>query len=435
MSVGAATGDEEVCRLTAELIRIDTTNRGGGDAEGERAAADRIEALLAEAGIHCRRYEREPGRTNLIARWAGTDPSLPAIVLHGHLDVVPADPAGWSVDPFGGVIRDGMLWGRGAVDMKNMVAMIVTAVRTLAAAGFVPRRDVILAFLADEEDNSRVGARWLAEAHPDAFAGADTAVSEVGGFSAELAGRPVFFLQTGEKGILWLRLTARGRASHASQRNPDNPVHRLARALARIADEDWPLTGSATSRALDAGLREVLGEAAPADPLDLIGLAGPAAAFIAPGLANVANATIVDAGANANVVPATASAIVDVRFVPGGRDAALARIRELAGPDVDVEIADEAPAVEAPATGPVVDAMRAAIRAHRPDAAVVPYLLPAGTDNAMLAGLGIRGYGFVPMLLPAGYDFPAMFHGVDERVPLDALVFGEAVLREFIRAL
>jgi acetylornithine deacetylase/succinyl-diaminopimelate desuccinylase-like protein len=148
------TGDEEVCRIARDLIRIDTTNYGSGNAVGEHEAAEYVASLLSDVGLKSQRYEAVRGRTNLIARWKGADADLPALILHGHLDVVPADASEWSVNPFDGVIKDGMLWGRGAVDMKDMDAMIIASVRALAAEGFVPKRDIILAFLADEEANS-----------------------------------------------------------------------------------------------------------------------------------------------------------------------------------------------------------------------------------------------------------------------------------------
>lgn len=428
-----ATDERDVVTITADLIRIDTTNRGGGDAVGERIAADYLESLLAEVGIESRRYEKAAGRTNLIARWRGTDPALPALLLHGHLDVVPADAADWTVDPFGGVLRDGMLWGRGAVDMKNMVAMIVASVRALVAEGFVPERDIILAFLADEEDNSHYGSRWLVAEHPEVFSGADVAISEVGGFSADIGGRPVFFVQTGEKGILWLRLRSRGHASHASQLNNDNAIIGLARALIRIDEEPWPLALTSTTARLLEELRAIIGAPAHADARDVLAATGSCAPFIAPGLSNVSNVTVIDGGYKTNIVPAEASALIDVRVLPGQRDEVLQRIRDLAGPSIEVSVEDDVAAVETTFDGPIVDAMRSSVEHLRPDALLVPYLLPAGTDNAMLAGLGIRGFGFAPLLLPHGYDFPAMFHGADERVPVDALHFGRAVLTELIR--
>lgn len=420
---------DDVSWIASDLVRIDTTNRGGGDAVGERVAAEYVASRLDECGLEARILEKARGRSNVIARWPGTDPTLPALVVHGHLDVVPADPAEWTIDPFGGEIRDGLLWGRGAVDMKNMLAMVLAAAADMNTRGSRPRRDVILAFLADEEDNSQFGARWLVDAHPEAFDGADAAISEVGGFSAEVAGSTVFLVQTGEKGILWLRLRSRGHAGHASQVHDPNAIVDLARAVLRIDDERWPdaLTET-TARLVDA----IEGSAAPGDAESVLASLGACAPFVVPGLRTTTALTMFSGGDKQNVVPGRASALVDVRFLPGERDRVLARIRELAGPGIEVDIEADIEAVEAPFDGPLVDAMRASLGRLAPGARVAPYLLPAGTDNAILARLGIRGYGFVPMRLPADYDFPAMFHGVDERVPVDALQFGQSVLTDLL---
>lgn len=428
-----ATGDEEVCRITAALIQIDTTNNGGGRAMGERTAAEYVASLLAEVGLESQFYELEPGRTNVIARWKGTDPELPALLLHGHLDVVPADPDEWSVDPFGGIIKDGMVWGRGAVDMKNMVAMMIASVRSLVNAGFTPKRDVILAFFADEEDKSDLGSRWLVEEHPEVFAGADVAISEVGGYSTDIDGKPVFMIQTGEKGILWLRLHSKGRSGHASLLNDQNPIVELAHALVRISGEPWPVTLTATTELLLDELRDIAGFAPDTDPVEVVKATGTCAPVVLPGLYNVASPTMIGGGYKENVIPGDASAFIDVRVLPGQRDEALKRIRELAGPSIEVEIEADIAAVETSFDGPIVDAIRSSLERFCPDARLAPYLMPGGTDNAMLAKLGIRGFGFVPMLLPSDYDFPVMFHGADERVPVDALVFGHAVLTELIR--
>jgi acetylornithine deacetylase/succinyl-diaminopimelate desuccinylase-like protein len=427
------TGDEEACRIARELIRIDTTNYGAGNAVGEQKAAEYVAGLLAEVGLESQSYEAAPGRTNLIARWKGLDPNLPALLFHGHLDVVPADASQWSVPPFEGVIKDGMLWGRGAVDMKNMVAMIIAAVRGLIAEGFTPKRDIILAFFADEEANSALGSQWMVEHHPEVFAGVDIAISEVGGYSVYINGQPVFLIQTGEKGLLWLRLRCCGRAGHASQRNDQNAILELAQAISRIGSEAWPVSLTPTTSRLLDELRKIANIPETTEPLEVVKHTGTGQSWVAPGFFNVANVTMFQAGVKENVVPGEASALIDVRVLPGQRETVLARITELAGPKISLEIESEVEAVEADFDAPIVEAMRSSLIRFLPEARIAPYLLPAGTDNALLAKLGIQGYGFVPLLLPETFDFPAMFHGVDERVPLSSLVFGEAVLRELIR--
>lgn len=419
--------------LASDLIRIDTTNFGGGKANGERAAADYVEHFLSRLGVGCTRYEVAEGRTNLIARIPGRQRELPALMLNAHLDVVPADAQEWSVDPFEGLVKDGFLWGRGAVDMKGMVGMILSSVATLLGSGQRPRRDLVLAFLADEEDNSHVGARWMVREHPEAFAGIEETIGEVGGFSVDIEGRPVFLVQTGEKGILWLRLRARGRSSHGSQINRDeSALLDLAQAVVRIGHESWEVSLTETTSAMLAGIAELLGRPETSDPDELAAATGACSSFVIPGLRTVSNPTIFRAGVKENTVPSTAEALIDVRFLPGQRDDVLARIQELAGGNVDVEIADEVEAVETSFDTELVATMRASVERALPGATLLPYLVPAGTDNPMFARLGIRGFGFSPLLLPPGFDFPAMFHGVDERVPVDALRFGAGVLHDLI---
>lgn len=428
-----ATGQEEVCIITQDLVRIDTTNLGDGHAVGEAKAAEYLVALLAEVGLDAQTFEAAPGRTNVVVRWQGKDPDLPALLVHGHLDVVPADAGEWSVDPFAGVVKDGMLWGRGAVDMKSMIAMTVAAVRDLIRRGEQPNRDLVLAFFADEEDNFSLGSKWMVENHPGLFAGIDAAITECGGYSIEVNGRTVFLLQSGEKGMLWIRLHATGTAGHGSALNDDNAVLELAEAVSRIGREPWPVTLTATSGELIERLRGIGGFGPNADPLSVATSIGASGAQVLASIRNTVNVTMFNAGYMPNVVPGVASAFVDVRVLPGQRDQVLARIRELAGPTIVVEIQDDFEGFESGFGGPLVEAMTHAIKRQCPEAEVAPYLSAAATDNAALAQLGIKGYGFAPMLLPPDFDLPAQFHGVDERVPLDALVFGQAVLTDLFR--
>lgn len=424
---------DEVVKIARDLIRFDTTNYGAGRSQGENEAAEYVRALLEEVGLACKLFEPEPGRTTVVARWPGVDPTLPALMLHGHLDVVPAESSDWSVDPFGGVIKDGMLWGRGAVDMKDMNAMIIAAVRQMIRGGEQPRRDVVLAFFADEEAVSVLGSVWMVDNHPEVFAGVGDAISEVGGYSVDINGRRAYLVQTGEKGLLWLRLHATGTAGHGSQINDDNALVTLAEAVARIGRAPWPVSVTETSEALLAGIRDLAGLSADTAPLSVATAAGYGARFIAPGLRNVANVTLLDGGYKENVVPGHASALIDVRYLPGQRESVLETIAELAGPGIRIDIETDMPAVETPFEGPLVTAMIQSLGRLDPQAAVLPYLMPAGTDNKPLSRLGIRGFGFAPLRLPADLDFPSLFHGVDERVPLDALRFGQDVLTDLLR--
>lgn len=424
----------ETVRIARDLIRMDTSNRGGGDANPEAAAAEYVSDFLRTLGLQPQTVEAAPGRASVIARVGGADPSLPALVLHGHLDVVPADPSTWSVDPFAGEIIDGMLWGRGAVDMKNMDAMILTAIAELLRAGERPRRDVILAFFADEENGGVFGSHYLVAHHPELFAGAATAISEVGGYSIDLNGTRAYLVQTAEKAMDWIRLRARGTAAHGSRVWHDNAVTRLAEAIATLGRHAWPIALTDTTRELVEAIAAILGaESRSIDPEQLIMSIGPAGGFIQASLRTTTNPTVLHAGYKHNVIPEQAEALVDVRAIPGQQSEVLAEIQQLVGDDIEIEMVHSDRAIEAPFSGDLVAAMIASLRRHDPEAHVLPYMLSGGTDNKALSRLGIVGYGFAPLRLPADLDFPGMFHGVDERVPLDAIDFGHRVLVDLLR--
>jgi acetylornithine deacetylase/succinyl-diaminopimelate desuccinylase-like protein len=423
----------DVVQIARDLIRIDTTNWGAGKAKPEAPAADYVQALLEEVGLDCQRFEAEPGRTNLVARWMGANPALPALLLHGHLDVVPADAADWSVDPFGGEIRDGMLWGRGAVDMKDMDAMIIASVREMIRNGERPERDIVLAFFADEEAGCTLGSQWMVDAHPEVFAGVSHAITEGGGYTIDINGKRAYMLSAGEKGVLWIRMRSKGRAGHASMLNDDNAITTLAAAVVRVGAAEWPLKMTATTVVLRERLLALSGAEDTIGMEALVESTGMSSASITATLRNVGNVTMLSAGYKENVIPERASAMIDVRFLPGERDAVLAHLHELAGPDIEFEIEMDLIAMESPVDGPIVDALNASIGRLDPGAEVVPHLVPGGTDNKGLSRIGIVGYGFVPLRLPIDLEYPALFHGVDERIPLDALTHGQAVLTDLIR--
>ncbi|GMA92674.1 M20/M25/M40 family metallo-hydrolase [Homoserinibacter gongjuensis] len=422
---------EDTARIARDLIRFDTTNWGEGRAKGEAEAAAYVEAELRALGLEPRLYDAAERRTSVVARVEGADPTRPALVVHGHLDVVPADPANWSVDPFAGEIRDGMLWGRGAVDMKDMDAMILTSLGDILRSGRRPARDLVVAFFSDEENGGTFGSQHLVRAHPELFAGATEAISEVGGYSVELAGRRAYLLQTGEKALLWVRLLAHGTAAHGSRVIRDNAITKLAEAIVRIGRHEWPVQLGPTTRAMLDGIRRIL-EVDDDDPVALIERTGIAAGFLRGTVRTTSNPTLLEAGYKHNVIPDRAEALVDVRPFAGQEQEALATLRELAGPDVEVEIVHLDVGLENPFSGDLVERMVGALKRHDPDAEVLPYLLSGGTDNKALSELGIAGYGFAPLRLGPELDFPAMFHGVDERVPLEALAFGRAVLTDFL---
>jgi acetylornithine deacetylase/succinyl-diaminopimelate desuccinylase-like protein len=426
---------EEVVDLCRDLIRIDSTNTGDlATCAGERTAAEYVAGLLDEVGLVPQIRESAPGRASVVARFEGTDPSRGALLVHGHLDVVPADPDEWSVHPFSGELIDGYLWGRGAVDMKDFDAMVLAVVRDWRRRSVRPPRDLVLAFTADEEAGSDYGARFLVRRHRDLLDGVTEAIGEVGGFSYTVSpDLRLYLIQTAEKGIDWLRLTARGRPGHGSLAHDDNAVTALCEAVARLGRHRFPIELTPAVRAFLEEVSELLGLGLDLDdPEAAVGKLGPIAAFIGATVRNTANPTRLAAGYKENVIPSRASATVDCRSLPGRADDFLAEIRSVIGPEIEVEFVQHQPAVETTFDGPLVDAMAAALRGEDAAARPIPYMLSGGTDAKAWSEAGIRCFGFTPLRLPPDLDFAALFHGVDERVPVEGLQFGVRVLDRFL---
>ncbi|MCC3765303.1 M20/M25/M40 family metallo-hydrolase [Glycomyces sp. TRM65418] len=425
---------DEVVRFTSELIRIDTTNRGGGDGN-ERGAAEYAAERLAEVGVEARILEKAPNRSNVVARIEGADPDAPALLVHGHLDVVPAEAADWSVHPFSGEIRDGMLWGRGALDMKSMDAMVLATVRNWARSGFRPRRPIVVAFTADEEASAEYGAGYLAEAHADLFEGCTEGVSEAGGFTFH-GGHDlrIYPIAAGERGTAWLRLSAQGTAGHGSKANPDNAVGKLAGAIARIGAHEWPVRLTPTVRAALTELAALYGAEADFEDVDgTLAKLGPAAQLVESTLRNSANPTVLRAGYKVNVIPEHAVAEVDGRVLPGGEEEFAATMDALCGPDVRWEYQHRTAPLSAPVDSPTFAAMRAAVLKFDPEGHPVPFCMSGGTDAKQFARLGIAGYGFSPLGQTPELGYGRLAHGVDERVPVEGLRFGLHVLDDFLR--
>jgi acetylornithine deacetylase/succinyl-diaminopimelate desuccinylase-like protein len=419
----------DTVELCSALIRFDTSNFGGGESRGERDAAEWVAAELADAGLAPAVYESAPGRASTVVRIAGEDAAAPALLVHGHLDVVPAEAADWSCDPFAGEVRDGAVWGRGALDMKDMDAMMLAFVRHLARSGARPPRDLVLAFVADEEDTGAFGAGFLVEKHPELFEGVGAAISESGGHLVRLpGGGRLYPIAAAERGSAWLTVTARGTAGHGSRRSTDNALVKLAAAIGRIAAHEWPIRIVPTVRALLDGLEEHFGE--PVDPEDLSVL-GDAAHLVSGTLADTLNPTMLEAGYKHNVIPSEASAALDGRVLPGTEEEFFATVDALLGPDFTRTGEFSAP-VSADHEAPEFAAMAAALRAHDPRALVLPYCMTGGTDAKAFARIGIPGYGFVPGRTPEGFDAWNYVHGVDEHVPVDSLAFGAAVLTTYL---
>jgi acetylornithine deacetylase/succinyl-diaminopimelate desuccinylase-like protein len=428
------TAEDEVVDLCRELIQIDTSNYGDESGPGERRAAEYVAAKLAEVDLQPEIFEPRPGRANMIVRVPGEDQTRGALLIHGHLDVVPAEKPDWRIDPFSGEIEEGCIWGRGAIDMKDMDAMTLAVVRQIAREGRRPPRNVVVAFVADEEAGGGGGARWLVNTRPDLFEGCTEAIGEVGGFSYTISDeRRLYLIQTAEKGMAWLRLIADGTAGHGSMINDDNAVTELTEAVARLGRHRFPIRVTRTVRAFLGELSDAFGIAL--DPNDIettVAKLAPIARLLGATLRNTANPTMLAAGYKVNVIPGRAEAYVDGRFLPGHEEEFFAELDELLGPRIRREFVNHDIAVETDFSGDLVDAMAAALVAEDPGARAIPYTVSAGTDAKSFSRLGIRCFGFSPLRLPPDLDFAGMFHGVDERVPVDALTFGTRVLDRFL---
>ncbi|MBK5307780.1 MAG: M20/M25/M40 family metallo-hydrolase [Frankiaceae bacterium] len=425
---------DEVVELCRDLIQIESVNDGTGRGPGERAAAEYVAAKLEEVGLATQVFESAPNRTSVVTRMEGTDSSRPALLIHGHLDVVPAEPKEWTYDPFAAEVADGCVWGRGAVDMKDMDAMVLSMVRDRMRTGRKPPRDVVLAFVADEEAGGVFGAQWLVENHPDLFADCSEGISEVGGFSLTVSDDlRLYMIETAQKGMAWIRLTATGTAGHGSMINDDNAVTRLCEAVARLGQHEFPIHITKTVRAFLGEVSDAFGiELDPDDIAATVAKLGPLARVVGATLRNTANPTMLDAGYKHNVIPGRAHAMIDGRFLPGFEKEWETELDAVLGPGITREYTHYDIALETEFEGALVEAMTAALRSEDPGARAVPYTLSGGTDAKSFSRLGIRGFGFSPLRLPADLDFSGMFHGVDERVPLESLEFGSRVLDRFI---
>jgi len=448
--------DEVVEHLRA-LIRIPSINppdggpalAAGRDPRGAETAAARYCAeVLGGAEISVEVLETEPGRGSCFARLPATvtEPDPPLILL-SHLDVVPVEADAWSRDPFGGQLVDGVVWGRGAVDMKDMVAMELGVMLALAREGGERRRDVIFAAVADEEAGGLFGARHWVEQRPDLFGGADgrpaaAALNEVGGYSMTVGGRRVYAVQVAEKGIIWTRLTAIGTTGHGSMPHADNAAIKLAEAIARLSAEPQPTRVTPVVGAFLATLGLVeLAEAAAAGDEERVraelerGISDPVLRrSLNAMLRDTVTPTVIRVGQKMNVIPGFGQAEIDVRTLPDtDQTALLEHLAEVAGEDVRVEAVLGLPAISWPADTEIVRRIDAALRGADPDGEPAPMKITPGTDAKALAALGIPTYGFAPLRLDPEVPFLSLFHGHDERVPVSAIAFGLPVLHEVVR--
>ncbi|MFD0634650.1 M20/M25/M40 family metallo-hydrolase [Catenulispora yoronensis] len=381
----------------SRLIRFDTSNFGAGESRGERACAEWVAEQITDAGFRPVVLESAPRRGNTVVRIPGADPGAPALLVHGHLDVVPAEPGDWKSYPFSGEVRDGAVWGRGALDMKDMDAMMLAFLKYLARTGQRPPRDIVMAFVADEEDTGEYGARYLCREHPDLFEGVSVAISESGGHSVHLSdGARLYPIAAGERGSAWMTATVRGTAGHGSRRNDDNAVAKLAALVTRFAEHEWPVRVVPIVQALLDGLSAHFGRRVTPDDLSALGAAAP---LLADTLRNSVNPTMLRAGYKHNVIPSEAAVALDGRLLPGTEAEFFATVDALLGPDA-IRTGDYNAPVGADFTAPDFGAMAAALRAHDPEALVLPFCMTGGTDAKAFAAIGVPGFGFVPGRTP-----------------------------------
>nr|WP_245537783.1 M20/M25/M40 family metallo-hydrolase [Tsukamurella paurometabola] len=442
MATTAVNALDEVVETVSNLIRFDTSNTGElATTKGEAECARWVQAQLDEVGYESVYVESgQPGRGNVFATLPGADSGRGKLLVHGHLDVVPAEPADWSVHPFSGAVENGYVWGRGAVDMKDMCGIMLALARQLKSSGTVPPRDIVFAFLADEEAGGTWGSHWLVEHRPDLFDGISEAVGEVGGFSLTVdtpSGdkKRLYLVETAEKSMCWMRITAKARAGHGSFVHEDNAVTLLSEAVARLGRHRFPLV-------LTDAVREFLHALDLESTIDIdvdspdlegqLAKIGGISRIVGATLRDTANPTMLRAGYKANVIPQTAEAVIDCRVLPDRQEAFERELDEVLGPDIEREWITKLEPYETSFDGALVDAMNDAILAHDPDGRTVPYMLSGGTDAKAFAKLGIRCFGFAPLQLPEELDFAALFHGVDERVPVESLKFGTRVFEHFL---
>jgi acetylornithine deacetylase/succinyl-diaminopimelate desuccinylase-like protein len=429
---------DETTTILQDLIRFDTTNPPGN----ETPCVEYIARLLKRNGIESQVFESAPGRGNLVARLKG-DGSLPPFLLMGHVDVVPAEADKWQRPPFSGALEDGIIWGRGATDMKQMVVMELLTFLLVKRANMPLKRDVIFMANADEEVGGRMGAWWMAKNHPDLIR-AEYAINEGGGFGFDVLGHRFYTCQTGEKGTARFTMRTRGRPGHGSQPHRDNAVLKLAEAVQKIGAADLPLHVTAIAKIFIEGIAEKLGKPYDAalrailDPkqhraaMDHLPLDDGMRSMFYAMLHNTVAPTILKAGSKINVIPSMAEGQCDARLIPGQSPQDFLReLRAYIGNEVEVEFLDGRLGRESDHKTPLFDTMTRVMRKHEPAATLLPYLVVGATDARHVSKMGTRVYGFCPMFAPLS-ELGGL-HGHDERIALDNLAFGTRVLHDVVR--
>ncbi|MBN1433369.1 M20/M25/M40 family metallo-hydrolase [Candidatus Fermentibacterales bacterium] len=420
---------ERPAELLRDLVRFATINPPGNEAE----CIGYIGRILEEAGIPWHTVARNPSRPNLIARLPGQG-SAPPLLLQGHADVVPVEGQNWTHPPFEAVIEDGCIWGRGTLDMKGGLTMMITALLKARAEGFVPAGDIILAVLSDEEAGGDDGARFLADSHPGEFENVRYAVGEVGGYSTTVEGRRFYPVQVTEKQVCWLRTVLEGPGGHGSMPMRDGTMAQLGRLLTRLNGHAFPVHITDATRQMVERLAANLPEPSASTYASLLDPSrtdqvllelGDAGKGFHPLLHNTVNATMVKGGTKINVIPSQIEICMDCRLLPGfSPQDAIGEIREVVGEHVEFEVTrfDPVPARQDMGMFGLLEGILKDLDSRA--SAALPFLVPGGTDARHFSRLGIQTYGFTPMILPEGQDLLGLAHAADERISLEALAFG-----------
>jgi acetylornithine deacetylase/succinyl-diaminopimelate desuccinylase-like protein len=405
--------ERETLANLRELIRLDTTNPPGN----ERIATDFIAAALGRCGIEATVIESAPARASLIARVAGRDRAKPPLMLSSHTDIVPVEAERWTHPPFAAELADGCIWGRGSIDMKSKCAMDLGLMLALSRASVAPERDLILAAVADEEAGSELGARFLVERHPE-LVRAGYVLSETGGFTLFMGERRFYPIQVAEKGFVTVKMTVTAAPGHGSMPRSDTAIAWLADLITRI-------TRTPMRRRLTPLMRDTLAELGiPSDK---------APPIFRPMMANTVTPTILRAGYKDNVIPGEASVILDGRTLPGENEHSFLReLRDIVGPEPALEVLKAAPPAEASADTPLFRLIKARTEAADPGARAIAWMLPGATDSKFYAQLGATCYGFAPVKLDPKMPFGALYHGNDERMPIDGFLWGLRLYSEVV---
>ncbi len=423
--------------ILQKLIRFDTSNPPGNEAD----CIGFVNQLLTQAGIETKLVARADARPNLIARIAGQG-NAPPLLLYGHVDVVPADGQNWQQPPFSGVLAQGYVWGRGALDMKGGVAMILSAVLRAKAERLQPPGDVVLAIVCDEERLGDYGARFLVETHPELFAGIRYALGEFGGFSLSIGKRRFYPIQVAEKQICWLRVRFSGPAGHGSMPVRGGAMAKLGRFLHRLDSRSLPIHMTAPARLMFQTMASALGGPSglvvrqllnPVFSGSVLRLLGRQQRLFAALVRNTVSPTMLGGSGNFNVIPVEVTVDLDGRLLPGFQpDDLIREVRTVAGHEGQFEVVrfDPGPSsVNMGLFGVLADILREA----DPEAVPCPLLLSGVTDARFFSRLGIQTYGFLPMLLPEDFNFMETIHGVNERVPVDAIEFGSRAIYQALQ--